>query len=112
MAIACRNQSVVEECNKDPLFYFMCAIIQCKHHAASNQAVKCALLASQELVAGGYRDIRVNNLLLAHGTCDNVTRFGATARLATKLKSHGKVPHVRMKTYPGSYHERKSLPSR
>ncbi|KAJ9065784.1 hypothetical protein DSO57_1015994 [Entomophthora muscae] len=93
--VLCRNKTVVESYCKDPLVFYNSALLQ----------FRGLVFGGQKLVTNGYKDIKVDNLLITHGTDDVITAYEASYALAKKLKQEKKIPNLKLKTYYGYRHE-------
>ncbi|KAJ9074099.1 hypothetical protein DSO57_1009694 [Entomophthora muscae] len=93
--VLCRNKTAVESYIKDPLVFYNSALLQ----------FRGLVFGGQKLVTNGYKDIKVDNLLIAHGTDDVITAYEASYSLAKKLKQEKNISSFKLKTYYGYRHE-------
>ncbi|KAJ9086795.1 hypothetical protein DSO57_1000419 [Entomophthora muscae] len=90
-----RDPSQVELYNNDPLVFSECAAIQ----------VYDTVFGGEYLLKGGYRNITVPRLLIAHGNDDKITSFAASETLVEELTKLGNQQTLTFKPFDGAYHE-------
>ncbi|KAJ9074089.1 hypothetical protein DSO57_1009684 [Entomophthora muscae] len=90
-----RNQTEGEIYRKDPMVFTKCSAVQALD----------LILGGQHVTSGGYKDIKVSRLLIAHGTGDKITYYPESMKLVRNLEAQGTPETLKFITYPDAYHE-------
>ncbi|KAJ9071897.1 hypothetical protein DSO57_1032770 [Entomophthora muscae] len=90
-----RNKTYVEEVKKEPLQNSFWASIQARD----------VISGGRYILDGGYKEIKVPRLLIAHGSGDKITNHNTSEKFAQTLLQQDLPKSVIFKSYPGAYHE-------
>ncbi|KAJ9086875.1 hypothetical protein DSO57_1039066 [Entomophthora muscae] len=90
-----RNKTYVEESKNEPLQTPFWSTIQ----------VRDNIIGGRYILDGGYKEIKVPRILIAHGSGDRITSHTTSEKFAQTLSQQDLPKSVIFKSYPGAYHK-------